>query len=91
MIENLKNIMARNTKKKTADEVVELTGAEYVSSIQPTSIDALKQRYIKDRASLLARIEQEQKQVNAFEAAIAACEEILNSHTTADKIEIDGR
>ena len=90
MIEKIKNIMAKKQSSSTTDKVVELKGAEFVQAVQPTAIDALKQRYIQDRATLVARIEQEQKQVNAFEGAIAACDEILNSHTTTDKVEIDG-
>ena len=36
------------------------------------------------------RMQADQRQINAFEGAIAACDQILNAHTKADKVEIDG-
>ena len=76
--------------KKQTKSTVELDGAEFVESIQPQTIATLKDRYLQDRSTLIARMEQEQKQISAFEGAIAACDEILNAHTRTDKVEIDG-
>ena len=91
MIEKLKDIMA--TKKKTSeasDNVIGLEGAQYVENIEPASIQAMRDKYQADRDTLWERMQVDQRQLNAFEGAIAACDQILNAHTKADKVEIDG-
>lgn len=77
-------------EKVASGNVIALEGAEYVSQIQPNSVSDLRQKYVSDRQTLLDRVEQEQKQIAAFEGAIAACDQILQAHTTKDKVEIDG-
>ena len=77
-------------EKVAGGNVIALEGAEYVSQIQPNSVSDLRQKYVSDRQTLLDRVEQEQKQIAAFEGAIAACDQILQAHTTKDKVEIDG-
>ena len=91
MIEKLKDIMA--TKRKTSeasDNVISLEGAQYVENIEPASIQAMRDKYQADRDTLWERMQADQRQINAFEGAIAACDQILNAHTKADKVEIDG-
>lgn len=96
--------MANGNRKKAANtrnssstkvgeqinKIVPLEEAEYVQDISPLTISQLKEKYTADRTTLLQRIEQEKTQVSALEGAIAACEQILQTHVTNDKVEIDG-
>ena len=50
----------------------------------------MRDKYQADRDTLWERMQVDQRQLNAFEGAIAACDQILNAHTKADKVEIDG-
>ena len=77
-------------EKVASSNVIALEGAEYVTPIQPNSVSDLRQKYAIDKQTLLERVEQELKQIAAFEGAIAACDQILQAHTTKDKVEIDG-
>lgn len=84
----------RNSSSTTVGEqvnkIVPLENAEYIENISPLTISQLKDKYTADRTTLLQRIEQERTQVSALEGAIAACEQILQTHATNDKVEIDG-
>ena len=77
-------------EKVASGNVIALESAEYVTQIQPNSVSDLRQKYAIDKQTLLERVEQELKQIAAFEGAIAACDQILQAHTTKDKVEIDG-
>ena len=90
MIDKIKNIMATKKNAKASDNVVELAGAQMVDAIQPQSVDELKRKYMQDRNTLAQRIEQEKVQLNALDGAIAACEQLITSHTRTDKVELNG-
>ena len=47
------------------------------NGVSSSSIESLKQRYISDSKTLADQIATNQRQLNAFEGAIAACEEVL--------------
>ena len=47
------------------------------NGVSSSSIESLKQRYISDSKTLAEQIATNQRQLNAFEGAIAACEEVL--------------
>ena len=50
----------------------------------------MRDQYQADRDTLWERMQADQRQINAFEGAIAACDQILNAHTKSDKVEIEG-
>jgi len=47
------------------------------NGVSSSSIESLKQRYISDSKTLADQIATNQRQLNAFEGAIAACDEVL--------------
>ena len=67
-----------------------LEGAEVINDISPLRVVDMKTKYEKDKAKLVQQIEALQKQVWAFDGAIIACENLINEHTTTDKVEING-
>jgi len=64
--------------------------AEVVNPIQPQTIIDLKEKYIRDRETLVERLEKIRQQIIAFEGAIQACDSILDTNTTIEKVDIDG-
>ena len=52
------------------------------NGVSSSSIESLKQRYISDSKTLAEQIATNQRQLNAFEGAIAACEEVLQLNNT---------
>ena len=47
------------------------------NGVSSSSIESLKQRYISDSKTLADQIATNQRQLNAFEGAIPACDEVL--------------